>query len=302
MKMRKSQYWMVVFTMIVGLGMHVPMAGAQLQEKVNVSGSGEGYIDWENAFIYATAIGGVDMAKMVNRIQAESQALKTARYLAYQALSETVNGVRLSSKTLIKNSIMEDDALKVEMEGTLKNAEVVEQKVDWIEKEPRAKVQVRLPVNGDLTYLAAEWAKKPENSETSLPPYTPDQKDKADVVKQVESKAAYSGLIVDARDCRGKPAMSPRLLSSDGKSLVFDSRNADYDAYLDNGFAGYTDTVEKAKANPRVGTNPLIVKAQKARGRNRCDFVLSDEDALQIVAADMKSHFLKDCKTVIVLR
>lgn len=302
MTVGNTRYWMAALVMVIGFIVMAPAAGAELREEYALGQNSKGVIDWEKGFIFVTAIGSANMSEMVNEVAAESVAMDTARYLAYRALNETVNKVRLNSKSLIEKSIMTDDALKIETEGVLSGAHVFDKRFSWTARgTPRAEVVIRYPLNGDLTYVAVEWAKKHKADETMLPRFSPPAVRTTPAAARTEPEKKHTGLIIDARGSGGRPAKMPRILSGDGQSIVLDWSYADHDLYLDIGLTGYTDTVEKARSNARVGANPLIVISQKIRGIQRCDFIVSDDDALRIITTDKQSSILKNCKTIIVL-
>ena len=118
--------------------------------------NGSGTIDYDGGFIEATAIGTVDMSKMVNSPQAESVALRTARHLAYEVLAETVGKIQIDSKTLYQNAMASIDALKTETHAVIRGAMPVGPgTVEWVrdrktkEEVPLAKVTLRLYLTGE---------------------------------------------------------------------------------------------------------------------------------------------------------
>ena len=98
-----------------------------------------------------------------------------------------------------------------------------------------------------------------------------------------------------------KPVMVPRIVSSDGAKEIYGPAMANIEQAMQMGFAGYARSPEKAKQNDRVGSNPLIIKAEKSHGLHGGDVVVSEANAAKILSADMKEKFLKDCRLVIVV-
>ena len=66
------------------------------------------------------------------------------------------------------------------------------------------------------------------------------------------------------------------------------------------GVVGYAKSPQQAKADPRVGDHPLIVKGIKADPQ-RVDVVISDTDAEVIHQVTQNSDFLKECRVMFVV-
>jgi hypothetical protein len=63
----------------------------------------------------------------------------------------------------------------------------------------------------------------------------------------------------------------------------------------------YTTDLWRAKFHQRVSDNPLIVKALKALGPGRCDFIISNADAAKLRSASEHLLFMRECRVIIVL-
>lgn len=112
--------------------------------------NGSGTVDYDAGYVEATAIGTVDMKKMVNTVQAETVARRTARHLAYEVLAETVGRIQIDAKTLYQDAIATMDALKTETHAVIRGAVPVSDTLEWTrdrrtqEEIPVAKVTLRL--------------------------------------------------------------------------------------------------------------------------------------------------------------
>lgn len=282
--------WKLLILTLCGILMLSAPLSAEVVEEID----GGGKVDWEEGYVYATAIGTAPEG-MVNEVHAEQVALKTARDLAKAELNETVNNIAINSKTIYKQQLMSSDILKTLTYGVLKNSHVVEKKFSWTPKgSPRAEVTVRLPIDGGLSRAVGHWAREQVETQPQLPKFEP-----AAAAAPPEN---YTGLIVDCAGTGVKPVLDPKILTSDGAKEVFGSRDADLAAMSRMSLMGYTDSVEKAKRNDRVGANPLIVKAQKAMGAKSGDVLVSEGDAKKILSADIGANFLSGCGVVIVVR
>ena len=255
--------------------------------------NGIGKADWENGYVYGTAIGTANMSEMVNEIQAEQVAKTTARHLAYMVLSEIINKVSIDASSIYRKQLMVDSILKIETKGILENAHVWKDEFSWTPKgSPKAVVTVRIPIHGGLSRVVAGWAERQQKIVPPLPKFEA-------TTKTMEEE--FTGLIIDAGGKGVKPVMVPRILTSDGTREVYGPRAVNKNIAIINGFAGYARSVDMAKKNDRVGSNPLIVKAQRAEGTRSGDIVVSEDNAKKILTADIDGRFLKDCKVLIVV-
>jgi len=269
----------------------ITISHAQLIEDVTLPSGGKGKIDFAGSFIYATAIGTADMDRMVNEVQAEQVSITTARHLCYEVLSETINSVGITGKAIYRTSILVDHVLKVETEGFIRNAHVWKENFTWTPRgTPRATVTIRMPINGGLSKVASSWVQ--QNLE-ALP--------QVESVNTTTPSEKYTGLIIDASGIGVKPVVSPRVLTSKGTREVYGPGTVDFNTAGVEGFVGYARLVESAKNNKRIGSNPLVVKAEKVYGVLKGDVIISESDARKIAAADIGSEFLKRCRVVIVV-
>ncbi|MBW1988559.1 MAG: hypothetical protein JRI97_03340 [Deltaproteobacteria bacterium] len=114
-----------------------------------------------------------------------------------------------------------------------------------------------------------------------------------------EPEPPKTGLLVDARGLAAAPAMVPRILDEDGREVygpAWVSRE-----YAVSGMCGYTRDPDRAASHPRVGENPLTVKALSVRGEGRCDLVISNADAARLRGASENLSFLRRCGVVVLL-
>jgi len=152
--------------------------------------NGSGVIDYDGGYVEATAIGTVDMSKMVNSVQAEMVARKTARHLAYEVLAETVGRIQIDSKTLYKNAVAEIDAMKADTHAVIRGAVIQSDTLEWVPdritkaETPMGKVTLRLYLTGEEglghlidKYLPVEGgyveSERPVQKAESLPPPEP---------------------------------------------------------------------------------------------------------------------------------
>ena len=75
------------------------------------------------------------------------------------------------------------------------------------------------------------------------------------------SRAAYTGVIIDARGRNVERGMSPKIRRTDG-SEVWGTLSVSPDFVIENGIAAYAHSVAEARKKRRVGSNPLVIRAQ----------------------------------------
>ncbi|MBW1923633.1 MAG: LPP20 family lipoprotein [Deltaproteobacteria bacterium] len=244
-----------------------------------------GKIDWSNGVIEAVGIG-APPANPINMAQARAMAKRAAVIVARRNLLEVVNGVRIDSKTLVKNFMVESDVVRAEVQGVLQHSQVVD--ISYM-SDGSVEATVAMPLTGALTDLVLPKTKgKPEGP---TPQETPGRPAKG---------VTYTGLVVDARGFRVKPAMSPRILDEDGNE-VYGSASVSREYAVQQGMAGYAKDLSAAKKNERVTDNPITVKGLRAASSGQTDIIISNEDATLIRSAAQESSFLEKCRVMIVL-
>lgn len=319
--------WLLLSGAAAFAGVTSPFAIDHLNEQIEGTlpegAGGEikgGEVDWTGGWITATAIGTADMRRMVNEVQAEQVARRTARHLAMVALAESLNQVKIDSRTLYKQSIEVDGRIIVRMKAVLKNAQVLDKDFMWTDRgSPRAEYTVGVRLFGGKekgwTNFIEATAPKVEP-----PPKNPAVREKAPPTKKKQPIAPpkkkatpaekvsapppviYTGLIVDARGTDLEPVLKPRILIDNQLSEVFGPSSVDISIAINMGYVGYAYSPGEAHVSERTGPKPLTVKALSAHGRLNGDALVTAADAMKILAADEKSHFLNKCKVVFVLR
>lgn len=105
----------------------------------------------------------------------------------------------------------------------------------------------------------------------------------------------FSGVIVDVRGLGLVPALAPGIVSAGGLE-VYGVWVVDRNIVVQEGMSDYAQDLEKAKANPRIGDKPLVVKA--IRVEKKTDVVVTDEDGVRLHVANRCSHILEQARVV----
>lgn len=111
---------------------------------------------------------------------------------------------------------------------------------------------------------------------------------------------AYTGLIVDAKGLKAEPALYPSIKTSSGKT-VYNLSTADPNATIEEGLCGYLKSLDDAKKNPRIGDNPLVIKAVGMDGTHKVDLVVGNEEGEAVLKAAAGSAFLKEARVMVVI-
>jgi hypothetical protein len=110
----------------------------------------------------------------------------------------------------------------------------------------------------------------------------------------------YTGLVVDARGTKVKPALVPTILDEEGKELygeAFVSR----EFAVQKGMCRYLRDMKTAQADADVGHNPMTVKGLRADHNVPSGIVISNADASKIRSASEHLSFLKQCRVIVVM-
>jgi len=258
-----------------------------------------GYVDWENGFIYAKGRGGVNIDAMESAGQAEQEAMIQAHDNALAVLSRIINGVNIDSARKYEYSRAIDTKLVQDTEGLIQLAVPVDSLdvLQWVtfkgQNQPKAERVLKAPMTGPrgLFAVVADYNRR---NPAAVP-----QKPRFEAPIQKESPE-YTGLIVDCTGIGLQPSVNPMILTNDGENEVFSQRIVDMEI-KDQGMVRLVVSIEAARANSRAGKNPLMVKGVRAVGNRSTDVVVSQDDAIAIMSADVKSRILKAGRVVFVI-
>ena len=118
---------------------------------------------------------------------------------------------------------------------------------------------------------------------------------------KLDSKKAYTGVVIDASGLGLQPTMSPVIYDTKGRA-VYGAKNIDVNYAIEHGMVGYSSSEEDCIS--RVGVNHITIKAVSVRGGNNStnsvNVVISEEDANQLLAYNEKYHFLQKCSVAFI--
>lgn len=249
----------------------------------------KGSINYSDQTISAVGIGFVPQ-NVINAGQARRMALRIAKQDALRQLIEIVNGVTLTSETTMSGAMV-DDVINTKVRGFIRGARQV--------GDPRylsdtsIEVEYQVPMSGisDIMLPPVTIAPTPTQPGAAQP---------AAGTASTPTTGGITGLIIDARGLKARPAMAPRILDQNGNA-VYGPGTYSREYAVTNGVAGYSKSLEAAQKDPRVQGNPLVVKGISTSGTNRTDVVISNADVSKIDSANRSYNVLKDCRVLILL-
>lgn len=280
------------------LGTVMPVT-AQIQKFDN------GAVNWRRQIVRAIGIGAPDLKqpKPIRR----AMAIRAAKLVAVRNAMEMVNGIHLTSETTVRNFMTESDVIRSRVEGIVKDAQFGE---PAYYEDGSVEIEVTVPLTGVLLE-ALVYAKTPSgmtgkgeeigwivpggSAAASQPAMTPAQS------QPVETPAQdYTGLIIDTRGLKVRPALSPKVIGTDGVEY-YSAATVTREYALKMGVSGYAKDPETATQDPRVGSNPLVISAKQAAGTNHTDVVISEADAMRVRQANETGKFLAECRLIILV-
>lgn len=257
---------------------------AQIQPVVT-DNQGNGSIDWSERCIVATGIG----APNPNLPQAAQRpaAIRAAQQIALRNALETVKGINLNSSTRVENFMVEQDIVSSSVSGFVKGFQQ-EGKTKYM-SDGSVEVTMKVPLDGiggiGEILLGSQLRESPMVHEVTGPS---------------KKKMVFTGLIIDCRGLKVKPALSPRILDESGKE-VYGSAYVSREWAIKHGIVGYSKDVNAAAKLERSGDAPGKIKAVKTSGDNKTDVVISNKDANDVRSAADNLKFLSECRVILVI-
>lgn len=272
-----------IFALVVVVLLAIPLSGYAEQGQDLIERGDKGIINWSKGIVQATGIG-APPEKLYGKPSARPMALRAAKLDAYRNILEVVRGVRINSTTVVRDYAVESDVIMSKVEGMVQGAEVV--KKEYL-SDGTVEITLQMDLRGGFSQLVLPEEIQPLESITPLVPVQ-------------SSSAVYTGLVVDARGLRARPAMSPKVLDENGRE-VYGSAFVSREYAVQQGMSGYAKTVAAARTNQRVTDNPLVIKGLRVEGAGHSNIVISNADASMLRSASENLSFMKKCRVMIVV-
>lgn len=222
--------------------------------------------------------------------QAKLMARRAAVVEAQRNLLETVKDVAIDSETNVEMSMTLNDTIHSEISGVIRGARVIDE--EYIPEDGIYRVTMSVPMYGVGSLGQVVFDNVIGNNQkvpvpAPSPAYNP----------SIQLNGNYTGLVIRARGAGLVRTFCPAIYDTSGRA-IYGVYNVDKKYAIDYGVVGYAqgpqgwDKVRMGTS--RAGSNPLVVDIVEVRQRvaNKCDVVISVEDADRILAENRYSHFL----------
>jgi hypothetical protein len=250
---------------------------------VNVCFAEQQYVSQET--IKADGYGAMPIGIAASR--AKIMARRAAIVDAQRNLVETIKGTAVDAETTVNNFMLTNDTITTKVSGIIVGAKVVEEEVT---QDGLYHVIMSVPMYGagsiaDVVYNAV----LPNNNVVAIA-----QPSRNFSATYVPSTVSYTGLVIDATGNEVDRTFCPAIYDTNGRT-IYGVYNVDKSYAISHGIVEYVDNINNIDyAKSRAGDYPLIVKivGMKTRIVNKCDVIISVEDADKILAENQKSKFL----------
>ena len=274
---------------------------------VEIVAEGQGRINYAAGVIKSIGLGAIAPPSLTkSRSQDILDAREAAIGDAIRTLGLAVSQVRVTADTRVSNYILKNDLIRTRIEGVLRNATILEEKI--LPKSGVYRVVVQAQLTGQNSLLTAiepapskivpvvafktEPVERPAPAIVRPDPLAPGMPAPAD--------AEYTSLIVDCRGLGVVSCMSPRVFDTDGGE-VYGTMHVSPDYVVETGIAAFPRSLSAARRCSRAGEHPLVVRATGLADRNRFYPVIKSEDAERVRRANKSSHFFERTAVILLL-
>lgn len=227
--------------------------------------------------------------------QAKLLARRAAIVDAQRNLVEIIQGVAVDAETAVSDMMTGSDVVRTKVSGLLKGAKIIS---EGVQADGTYMVTMEVDKFGASSLASVVMEQKaPVHPVAVVEPSRKEVKnyEKANVGNP--QVGTYTGLVIDARGMDLAPTFCPNIFDTNGRG-IYGVENVDRDYAANNGIVEYAvgnarwSEVESGRS--RAGSIPLIVKAVevKAAHVNKCDVVISVEDANKILVENQRSGFM----------
>ena len=249
-----------------------------------------GSVNYADRTITAIGIGFIP-ENAINAGQARRSALRISKQDALRNLIEIVNGVVVTSETTVSGAMF-DDEIKTKVKGVIRGAERVGDPKYLSDTSVEVTYQVKMSGISEVLIPPAIISAALENTGTEK---------KSVINKTIDpSSGDITGIIIDAKGLKVRPALAPKVIDKDG-GIIYGPGDYSREYAVTQGVVGYSKTIESAKIDSRVKGNPLVIKATGVSGQNSTDVIIGNEDIKRVGSANTSYDVLNDCRVIILL-
>lgn len=267
---------------------------------------GASSVDWGRLVVRSVGNSAIAAGDRIQRME----ALERAKLAAEENLFGGMQHVSLLGTSRIGDVVDQNSLLQAELKSLSQTFTILDMRSM---SDMSVEVDVELPLTGDLMNLVLprETGKAQLRlSGTPLCPCCgqpwPAGRPVQEGVKLIipsdgytsAKGAAFTGLVIDARELDVKPALLPKILSESGEE-IYGTNYVIREEAKQIGLVAYRKGIDVAVKDMRVGPMPLVIRALQT-GAAKTDIVVSDIDGVLIHAAAKNQNFLNQCRVVVV--
>jgi hypothetical protein len=198
--------------------------------------------------------------------------------MARQQLHDTLSHLHLDATRTVGSVVQGQVDKQQHLAALVASAEVIETRY-----LPRGDIEstMQMPLFGSFTALL--WPEQLPQTETV----------------EVATAAVHTGIIIDARGLAVQQALFPHVFDEAGHTLYAPAK-VPLEMARQRGYMVYAAALDSPQIEPRVGKNPLVLRARRVADSGRVNLIMQQADALQLQSSPALQSLLTQCRVVIV--
>lgn len=233
--------------------------------------------------------------------RAKMMARRAAIMDAQRNLIEIIKGAQVDAESSMDMYLLQSDVVKTKVNGMITGARVVSESVE----DGGYHVVMSVPMYGVGSVAdAAITAKLGDNPPAPAPVPSPSEQAVKEYAPAPQANVGgYTGLVIDAKGSELVRTFCPVIYDVNGRA-IYGVQNVDKDYAIAHGVVEYAEGANNwqgvGRGTTRAGSNPLIVKivSLQERATNKCDVIISVEEADKILIENQHSGFLNQYAVV----
>lgn len=233
--------------------------------------------------------------------RAKMMARRAAIMDAQRNLIEIIKGAQVDAESSMDMYLLQSDVVKTKVNGMITGARVVSESVE----DGGYHVVMSVPMYGVGSVAdAAITAKLGDNPPAPAPVPSPSEQAVKEYAPAPQANVGgYTGLVIDAKGSELVRTFCPVIYDVNGRA-IYGVQNVDKDYAIAHGVVEYAEGENNwqgvGRGTTRAGSNPLIVKivSLQERATNKCDVIISVEEADKILIENQRSGFLNSYAVV----
>jgi hypothetical protein len=284
----------VIFAFVLLWLSLVPPSGFCTEAHGFLENKETGVVDWATGIATAWGVSAPVKKDAAAPNGNGAKALSEAKNKARHKLLETVKRIQVDADQSVGDIADRNQSVMTQVQAMVYDA-VENEKLRKYMSDGSIEVHLQLNLRGGFAQLILPpQIRQIEMIKQLKPGESPSD------LKSNAGSNGYTGLLVDARNIGAIPALVPRLLD-ENLTEVFGPAFASREFVVQRGMAAYYDDIESGKADRRIASQPLVVKALRTDWPRQCDIIISNGDASKLESASDHLVFLKQSQVVIVL-